>query len=274
MTYKTIMVHAGADPDAQTRIRAALALGRRCEAAILGVGAIAWDPYIDPAMGYVDGQTLQALRDDVALDMVAAETRFRDLCAGYPHPVIWRAADDYPGHTMNALARCADVIIANHPRKTFDSRRFAPPVELVMESGLPVILLAPGQDSLELREVVIGWKNTRETRRAVTDAIPLLKLADQVHVVQVCENDRVDAALPEMNDVVARLARHGIKATVSTMPQVRSSVAEDIVDLADSRMADLVVLGAYGHSRLREWSFGGVTSDLLSTCHKTLLFSR
>jgi nucleotide-binding universal stress UspA family protein len=274
MTFKTIMVHAGVDPAAPARIRAALALGRRYQAAVLGVGAIAWDPYIDPTLGYADGETLQALRDDVALDMVAAETGFRTLCADYPHPVIWRPVDGYPGRAMSALARCADVIVATHPQKNFDSRRFPPPVDLVMESGLPVILLAPGQETVELREVVVGWKNTRETRRAVSDALPLLKLADRVHVVQVCENDAVDAALPEMEDVVARLLRHGVRAAFSTSPQMRGSVAEDVMDLADSRMADLVVLGAYGHSRLREWSFGGVTSDLLAGCHKTLLFSR
>lgn len=274
MTYKTIMVHAGVDPAAQARLRAAFALGRKFEATIIGVGAIAWDPYIDPTLGYADGETIQALRDDVDLDIAAAKTKFETVCADYPYPTIWRPVMDYPAKTMINMARCADLIIASHLQKGVDDRRFAPPVDLVMESGLPVILLAPGQESVELGEVVVGWKNTRETRRAITDALPLLKLASWVHVVSICEAAAADAVLPEMEDVVARLKRHGVKAEFATSPQVHSSVAEDIVDLCNSRMADLVVLGAYGHSRLREWAFGGVTSDLLTGSGKTILFSR
>ena len=274
MTYKTIMVHAGVDPAAEARLRAAVDLGRRSEATILGVGAIAWDPYIDPTLGYADGATIQALRDEVDLDIEAARLQFEAACADYPHPTIWRPVVDYPAKTMNSLARCADLVVASPKQKGFDDRRFPSPVELVMESGLPVILLGPGRESVELGEVVIGWKNTRETRRAVTDALPLLKLAAWVHVVAVCEPDVAGATQSEMEDVVARLARHGVNAKFSTSPQARSSVAEDLMDLCASRMADMLVLGAYGHSRLREWAFGGVTSDLLVGSSKTILFSR
>lgn len=273
MTYKTIMVHAGVDPAAEARLRAAVALGRRYESTILGVGAIAWDPYVDPALGYADGETIQALRDDVELDIKTAETAFRAACNGYPHPVEWRPAIDYPARTMNAMASGADLIVASRPQKHFDDRRFAAPVDLVMGSGLPVLLLAPEQDVIAHGEVVIGWKNTRETRRAVSDALPMLKSAAWVHVAHICEDTSVDSMQGELDDVVARLKRHGVRAGAEASRRRRDTVAEDLAELFSLRMADVLVLGAYGHSRLREWAFGGVTRDLLAVSQKPILFS-
>ena len=97
MTYKIIMVHAGVDPAAEARLRAALDLGRQHQATILGVGAVAWDPYIDPALGYADGATIQALRDAVDLDIEAARMQFAAVCAAYPHPTPVAASDRLPG---------------------------------------------------------------------------------------------------------------------------------------------------------------------------------
>jgi nucleotide-binding universal stress UspA family protein len=273
MTYKTILVHVGPDPEAENRLTTALTLGQLFDATIFGVGAIAWDPYVDPALGYVDGAAIEALRLDVENDLAAAKALFDRLTAGYARPSFWRTVRDYPGATVSALSRCADLILASPEAKGFGSERVAAPADLVMRSGPPVLLLPPGTTELTPRRVLIGWNNTREARRAVSDAIPLLKAAEEVAVVQIAEGgDAGDDAT--LRDVVNRLDRHGIEAEASIAPRLKLSVPEELMGLASSRNADVVVLGAYGHSRLREWAFGGVTAELIQSPRRPIFFGR
>ena len=274
MTYKTILVHAGVEPAADSRLQAAVSLGACFEATVFGVGAFAWDPYSDPALGYVDAETIQALRDEVDSDIADAESRFRKACADHVHGAIWRSVVDYPDRAMAALSRCADLIVASSSAGRADHRRVANPQNLVMETGLPVMLLAPGVQRLQPRTVVVGWKNTRETRRAVADSLPFLKIAEKVVVMQVREDEStVDAAI-ELDDVVGRLDRHGVKVQRESLPRWGATVAEDLLEIAKNNGADLLVLGAYGRARLREWMFGGVTSDVLAATDCSVLFGR
>jgi nucleotide-binding universal stress UspA family protein len=87
-------------------------------------------------------------------------------------------------------------------------------------------------------------------------------------------DERDEKAGAELGDVVARLRRHGVAAEASAAPRREATVAEDLVAIANRARADLLVVGAYGHSRLQEWSFGGVTADLLDSCPKYVLFGR
>jgi nucleotide-binding universal stress UspA family protein len=275
MTYKTILVHVGVDADVENRLHAAFVLGERYGATVFGVGAFAWDPFVDPALGYADGETIMALREAVDADVAAAQKTFDAAARSYRHPVIWRSVLDYPARAMNALACAADLIVASRPAKHLDARNFPPPSDLIMGAGAPVLLLPPGGRDVRSANVLVGWKNTRETRRAVTDAMPLLQEADHAHLVQVAEQDAVGAdARADLDDVVERLNRHGVFAEASTAPQLGSSVLEDLTRIAQSRDCGVMVLGAYGHSRLREWAFGGVTADLLETSAIPILFSR
>lgn len=275
MSYKTILVHVGVDADVENRLHAAFQLGERFGATVFGVGAIAWDPYVDPALAYADGETIVALREAVDADIRTAEKTFKTAAAGYRHPVVWRAVLDYPDRTMHALACAADLIVASRPAKHQDPRSFPRPSDLIMGAGAPVLLLPPGGREVRSSSVLVGWKNTRETRRALTDALPLLQDADHVHLVQVAERGAVDGvARADLDDVVERLNRHGVFTEASTAPQLGTSVLDDLTHIAHSRDCGLMVLGAYGHSRLREWAFGGVTADLLEASAIPVLFSR
>jgi nucleotide-binding universal stress UspA family protein len=119
--------------------------------------------------------------------------------------------------------------------------------------------------SLVADHVVIGWKDTREARRAVKDALPFLHQAKRVTVVEVCKKDEMDIARHHVVDVVRYLAQHKIKAESRVEIQAQGSGADQIITLAEDEGADLMVTGAYGHSRLNEWIFGGMTRDLLTS---------
>ena len=272
--YKTILVHAGLDEGATARVRVAADLAERFDGSLLGAGALAWDPYIDPSLGYVDGVTVQALHDQVDADLLKAEQSFRAACAAQAQRTLWTSVADYPDRVMNALARGADLIVASAARPKDDLRRTPRAETLIMESGLPVLVLAAGVDRVEARNIVIGWKDTRETRRAVADSLPFLKRARSVAVVAVAENEVAPPTEAALAQVVDRLARHGVAAQHQIVRQSGGAVSADIASAAQARDADLLVLGAYGRSRLREWAFGGVTRELLAAPGQAVLFSR
>lgn len=111
-----------------------------------------------------------------------------------------------------------------------------------------------------MKDVVIAWKDTREARRAVADAVPLLRLALNVTVVTVAD-ERGQWVDQSVADVVGFLARHGVEARSKVLEN--SDDSGRLVEFIVANHADLVVSGAYGHSRLREWAFGGMTRSLL-----------
>jgi nucleotide-binding universal stress UspA family protein len=143
------------------------------------------------------------------------------------------------------------------------------PGALIMESGRPILVVPPLRDHVFANRILIAWKDTREARRAVWDSLPFLKRADVVFVVAIGGNDRKETA----NDVSAYLARHGITSRTLLRSTPHGSVAEDILQVADDEGANLIVSGAYGHSRSREWMFGGVTRDLLNDAPVCCLMS-
>jgi nucleotide-binding universal stress UspA family protein len=122
-----------------------------------------------------------------------------------------------------------------------------------------------GIGSLRAKHVVIGWKDTREARRAVQDALPFLHEADSVAIVEIYESDGVDAAQDHIDDVANYLGRHRIKAGPKITLRRKGSDATQLIRVAQDAGADLLVTGAYGHSRLGEWIFGGMTRELLAS---------
>ena len=131
-----------------------------------------------------------------------------------------------------------------------------------MQAGRPVLLVAPATVPFRMERFVIGWKNTREARRAVTDALPLLKTASHVGVVEIAAQDNLAAARRRLDEVSGWLGRHGVAATVHASP-ADGDDANWFDSMAAERDAAIVVAGAYGHSRVREWVLGGVTRTLL-----------
>jgi nucleotide-binding universal stress UspA family protein len=128
-----------------------------------------------------------------------------------------------------------------------------------MVVGRPILIVPHGVERLLATSVVVAWKNTPQSRRAISDAMPFLTLAEQVQVVQVAgDGDRTD-----LDDVVAYLGLHGVKAVGVLKVPNAGGTAETLLDAAEGFKADLIVGGAFGYSRLREWFFGGVTRNLL-----------
>ena len=125
-----------------------------------------------------------------------------------------------------------------------------------------------------MRSVLVAWKDTPEARRAIVDALPVLRQAKDVAIVEIIEDepDRL-AALSGIRDIGVWLSRHGVVAS-ERVPAEKGNAAEQIERIASEVGAGLIVAGAYGHSRLREWVFGGVTRRLLNPSGRCTLLSR
>jgi nucleotide-binding universal stress UspA family protein len=132
----------------------------------------------------------------------------------------------------------------------------------------------PGTSHIFARHIVVGWKDTREARRAVVDAMPVLVAAESIRVIEVVDNgEEIESAAARVDDVVDFLRGHHVTAVGSAVPCRQPTPADELILAAEQMGADLLITGGYGHARLREWVFGGVTSDLLKRCPMCCLMS-
>ena len=190
-----------------------------------------------------------------------SEAKFRALVARAGKPIEWRSSIDFPTDHAALQARAADLIVTG-PSRGNSPYREVNPADLIMLVGRPALVVPKGISRLAADHVIVGWKDTREARRAVADAIPLLERASEVTVATVAEESDSDA-IQSADDVTDYLHRHKVNAKGIRF-EAGGSAGDKLLALPKERRADLIVAGAYGHSRLREWIFGGVSRDLLA----------
>lgn len=169
------------------------------------------------------------------------------------------------------------VLVAGSPGVTSEARAVHGYIGgLLMASGVPVLMVPRGSASASIppRRVVIGWKPTREATRALHDALPFLQAADKVDllIVNPQGGEQGHGEQPG-NDVATHLAHHGVAVNVVVLPAGQDTVATTLLKHAATIHADLIVVGGYGHSRLREWMLGGVTHELLGAATTPVFFS-
>jgi nucleotide-binding universal stress UspA family protein len=133
--------------------------------------------------------------------------------------------------------------------------------ELVMLSGKPVLLIPTDTKKLALQSALICWKDTRESRRAISDAIPLLQKCTHVRLVEIYQKNQYEVSKKHLLRIVDWLFSHGINAAPDFLESTGND-PQDLQNYAIKHHVDLLVGGAFGHSRIREWMFGGVTRNL------------
>ena len=274
MSYSTLMVHLELGRSNAGVLKLAGDLADRFDAGVIGIAA--YQPIqMLYAEGYVSGQLMEDERTEIDREIAEAQALFRSALHGRARALEWRSAviltplRDY----LASQARGADLLITNAASgDIFDASRAINTGELVMHVGRPVLVVPAAVDSLPLDQVLVAWKDSREARRAVADALPLLKRAAHVAVVELAPPDEMAEARAHVADVVGWLARHGVKAEGRAAPATDSD-ASALHAVAQDQGADLIVAGAYGHGRLREWVLGGVTKDLLLGTGRCTLIS-
>ena len=266
---RSLLVQAEPGAEAAPRLQVAVDLASRLDAMLIGVA-------VDTIQGigigdpFMDGDWMNDLEALVQDNLKRAEANFRAQTEGLQ--TEWLALQELPAPALARLSRRADLIVAGGaPLDSFT--RSADTAELIMRCGRPVLVAPPRGGKLRGEAVVVAWKDTRESRRAVADSLPFLKAAEAVSVVEVCGKD--GSAEAELNtfDVVQYLRRHGVTAHAKVVVAPPERVATELNIIAQAIDGDLIVAGAYGHTRLGEWLFGGVTRSLLHEPERFALLS-
>lgn len=276
MTYATVMVSLALNQPNHARLQAAGELADRFEATIVGVAAA---QFASP-LYFTDGTEAQRLIDQeetsVKRRLADLEAEFRAATKTRGGRVEWRSALDFPARFALSQARCADIIVSGGESPAFsDAFSLASPKDLVMQAGRPLLVVPDRADWLDLRSVLVAWKDTPEARRAVVDALPMLRKAKDITIVEIPEegDDRAEVAA-RVSDVTAWLARHGVTSTARVSELAgNETAAVQLERIAGDVGAGLIVAGAYGHSRFRELILGGVTQYLVTQTARCVLLS-
>jgi nucleotide-binding universal stress UspA family protein len=268
MSYAALMVYVENVP---RRVRLAADLARRFQANLIGIAARASMPVVtgeDPA---VDAALLDQEDAGIRAFLHKAGEEFRSTTADCGIAVEWRSAVDFPNDFVAQEARSADLLIVGQtPAAAYRSLETG---GLLLNAGRPVLVVPKDVASLAVRHVVVAWKDTRESRRAIRDALPFLRLAESVFLVEVAAWGAEANALPRLKDVGRFLAQHQIRNVTERVLPDEPIAGDILLRFAQEQSAGLIVSGAYGHSRLGEWIFGGVTRELLSRSSVCCLFS-
>lgn len=230
--------------------------------------------------GYARGEG--AIREAVAhlkqeneQKALAASRHLAELASKYQITVEFRVLWlDASGGAAPLRSLHCDLLVVGHPASEHLSSDFAPE-QLMLATGLPLLVVPTNWEVPDIgHRVVLAWNGSREARRAISDAMPIIEAAEHVSIVLV-DADRGDDAVEDTAErLTAFLAHHGVTAEVQHLASGEEPVVQTIVSSAFSANADLLVIGAYSHARLSEKLFGGVTDTLLSKTPIPLLVSR
>jgi nucleotide-binding universal stress UspA family protein len=265
MTYKTLLVHLDLNGDNEGLLKITGDLAERFGARVVGIAAAQPIlPLYDEGIVMADVAT--AHRNEVDKEIAACRSQFRQALEGRVKQIEWRSNVTFESLAdyVAKEARCADLIITGKDigASLMDNSRRVSIGNLAIKAGRPVLIVPQGITALPLQHVFVAWKDTREARRAVVDALPLLEAAGHAGILQIAsETDREDAQA-QVNDVAHWLEGHRIFSTPQAISTRSSEIGYLRAELL-SRKCDLLIAGAYGHNRLGEWMFGGVTEDVL-----------
>ena len=277
MDWATILAVTDGGSGSEAAMTAAIDLGQRFGARVdfLHVENDARDliPYVGEGMSATAMEQIMAsveARNSARRDVL--DRCYKRYCSGAGLPEIEAGLDGPAGEfgvcmkritgreadQVERLGRLSDVIVLSHPDKaegdgeaTLDAALFG--------SGRPVILAPPVPGQIFGNRIAVAWDGSKEGACAVLAALPLLKKAEEVVIITAREGG--DETEP--SELARYLARHGIEAKTWAYSPGSESIAEGLLDQADHARADSLVMGAYGHSRLRERILGGATQGIL-----------
>jgi nucleotide-binding universal stress UspA family protein len=277
MTYRNILVHVDNSKSAKTRIDAAVSLALRFKCAISGVflksefvpNYIVGEGMVMPSENVE--RFIEERREQTNNAMIAARHLFDEAARVACIPFHWL---DINGDSPAALIACArrhDLAILPPEMKAAFSQAAITAAEIGMASGGPVLVLKHGGYPADFgRKILVAWKDSRESARALRDAWPFLAQAEQIHFLAVSPEGEA-----ELDELLQRhLHVHGCKEARLVVDRNDEAPVADLIRRQVGIVgADLVVLGLYGHSRLREMVLGGVSRDLLRDIPMPLLVS-
>ncbi len=277
MSYKTILVHCDASRTVGSRLAAAADVAQRFEARLVGLHPR--EPF--EVLSFTDGgmamgPLMEAYRAGCDAAEKTASSAYTKATKGRNFPSEWRVAEAFSDDALALNARYADLLIVGQadPDDPAGSRNDLPEA-MAFATGRPVLVVPQiGAPSTVGKTVMLCWNASRESARAAADALPFLQAAEKVIVLIIDPEVSGNGHGQEPGaDVATWLARHGVKVTVQRDVAADVEIGEVILSRAADHGVDLIVMGIYGHSRLREFVLGGASRTLLSSMTVPVLMS-
>jgi nucleotide-binding universal stress UspA family protein len=273
---KDIIVNLSVGEGANAATDYAVSLAAAFDAHLAGI-AFLYDPIVPVSgAGYIPADVIEAQERDNAAAAKAAIDRF--VAAGKragvaAEPLTLSGSFAGVGDQFGRIARRFDLSIVGQAEPGTSAVEEIIAESALFESGRPVIVVPYIQKApLKLDRVMLCWDGSRAAARAIADAMPLLERAGRVEIVIVA-NERGKKDEIEGADMGAHLARHGLNVEVKRTVLGDIDVADVILSHAADAGSDFIVMGGYGHSRLREFVLGGVTRTIFRSMTAPVLMS-
>jgi nucleotide-binding universal stress UspA family protein len=273
---KDIVVNLGLGERGSPAGDYAISVAEAFDAHVVGISFL-YDPIVPvSATGYIPAEVIETQRSDNEAAAKAAVDRFAAAAsrAGVSaEQVTLSASLAGAGDTFGRIARRFDLAVVGQAEPEANSVEEIIAESTLFESGRPVIVVPYIQKApLKLDNVMVCWDGSRPAARAIADAMPLLEKAGRVEVV-IIANERGKQDEIEGADLGQHLARHGLKVEVNRMAGGKIDVGDALLSHVADSGADLIVMGGYGHSRLREFVLGGVTHTILRSMTAPVLMA-
>ena len=277
MSFKTITVHLDDGPRCAIRVALAADLAARFDSKLIGIAATGVPDVIVtmnsavPEAGELIALSAAYLRKRAEATARAFDAQCKSLGIRAESRIVVEEALD----AMVEHGRCSDLIVVGQADRNLprDGGALDFPQQVFLNAGPPVLVVPyAGPFASVGRDVLVAWKGTRESANALRNALPLLRSAQRVSLVEVAEAPDLAAGDGSLVSAKAWLESHGVKVRAHRELAL-ASVGDQLLSRAADIGADLIVCGGYGHSRLREWMLGGVTRHLLDHMTVPVLFS-
>jgi nucleotide-binding universal stress UspA family protein len=277
VSYKTILVHCDASRTVGGRLAVAADVAQQFDARLVALHAR--EPF--EALSYVDGgmafaplmDAYEAGRDSA---QEIARAAYDKATRGETIASEWRVIEAFSSEALTVNARYADLVVVgqNDPEDAASGPGDLPE-SVAFATGRPVLVVPMiGALAPVGKTVMVCWNASRESARATADALPFLRAAEKVIVLVIDPEISAEGHGQEPGaDAALWLARHGVKVTVQRDAAADARVGEVILSRAADCSADLIVMGIYGHSRLREFVLGGASRTLLESMTVPVLMS-
>jgi nucleotide-binding universal stress UspA family protein len=279
MTFKTIVAIVQGEKDEDRLLDCVLPIANHFKSHVIGVHAEAMPVSYTTPMGFPDAEFIHISSERNEKRAAELGQRYNSRCLAEGVSAEWRSMESFSGDSaLSSLssARCADLIVAVQSNPNGESLSSANLEGLLFEAGRPVLFIPYAAPATGIfRKVLIAWNGSREAARAVFDALPFIMDADEIEILVVDPEENGESNGEEAgSEIAATLGRHGVHVTVVNERSAGLSVGAVIENHAAESKPDLIVMGAYSHSWLREFLFGGVTRTLLQSMPVATFMSR
>lgn len=267
MSIKKILLAIQNDTMEMPATEVAINLATSYDAGLIGLHVMPVVQLPNMVSGYVPPEVLIEHQRVAEATAVEIKEKFESRTAKAGIRAEWRQVWGDPRAVTPIHAFYVDLVVASQrDRDSFQSAPYELADELVLAVGRPTLVVPfAGKPRTIGQQVMVAWNGTRESTRAVHDAMPVLKRAEKVIVYSINPSDKEHIAGA---DIAAHLAEHGVNAQAEHTVARDISIGDALLSAAADHGSDLLVMGAYGHSRLRELALGGATRYLLA--HMTL----